>query len=253
MFRIRTPRIGIAGAAATVALAALSLTACSDQGSSSRDEGASTAVAADQMPLPDPSSAAASVPGANHAAASGQSAAAAGSVSAADAARQSSGKLARESSGKLVRKAPAHASSTPVTCEASNTKMVASLVSRPVNHMLLTVTNTGSKTCFLYAYPALRFSDAQAVPPVIEDSHPQAVTTLNPGESGYASVTLSAGDGSGTNGRTVKSLDVYFYGRSGNESVGAAAHVALPAKGVYIDDSLTTTYWEQSMQDALTW
>ncbi|MGW3957447.1 DUF4232 domain-containing protein, partial [Streptomyces sp. NPDC004752] len=27
----------------------------------------------------------------------------------------------------------------------------------------------------------------------------------------------------------------------------------LPAKGVYIDDSLTVTYWQQSMDDALNW
>ena len=119
--------------------------------------------------------------------------------------------------------------------------------------MLLTVTNTGSRTCFLYGYPALRFTGAQAVPPVIEDSQPQAVVTLEPGESGYASVNLSAADGSGSNGHTVKSLTVYFYGRSGNGNVGAAAHPPLPAKGLYIDDSLKTTYWQQSMDDALTW
>jgi len=76
------------------------------------------------------------------------------------------------------------------------------------------------------------------VPPVIEESQPQAVVTLKPGESGYASVSLSATDGSGSNGYTAKSLTVYFQGRSGNESVGAGAHPSLPAKGVYVDDSL---------------
>jgi hypothetical protein len=119
--------------------------------------------------------------------------------------------------------------------------------------MLLTVTNTGSRTCYLYAYPAVRFTDAQAVPPVIEASKPQAVVTLRPGESGYASVSLSATDGSGTNGRTVKSLAVYFFGRSGSGSVGRAAHPSLPAKGVYVDDSLKVTYWQQSMDDAINW
>lgn len=51
----------------------------------------------------------------------------------------------------------------------------------------------------------------------------------------------------------MKSLTVYFSGRSDNGNVGAAAHPPLPAKGVYIDDSLTTTYWQQSMDDALGW
>ncbi|MFI5521038.1 DUF4232 domain-containing protein [Streptomyces platensis] len=140
-----------------------------------------------------------------------------------------------------------------VTCQGSNTKTVAAPLNRPVNHMLLTVTNTGSRTCYLYTYPAVRFGEAQSVPPAIEASRPQAVVTLKPGESGYASVNLSATDGSGSHGRTEKSLAVYFHGPSGNESVGTAAHPALPAKGVYIDDSLKVTYWQQSMDDAVIW
>ncbi|GHH70849.1 hypothetical protein GCM10018793_05540 [Streptomyces sulfonofaciens] len=119
--------------------------------------------------------------------------------------------------------------------------------------MLLTVTNTGSRSCYLYGYPAVRFGEAQAVPPVIEDSKPQAVVTLKPGESGYASVTLSAADGSGTNSHNVTSLAVYFQGRSGNESVGTGAHPSLPAEGVYVDDSLRVTYWQQSLDDAIVW
>jgi hypothetical protein len=119
--------------------------------------------------------------------------------------------------------------------------------------MLLTVTNTGSGSCSLYSYPAVRFGQAQAVPPVIEDSRPQAVVTLAPGESGYAAVILSAADGSGSDGRTEKSLSVHFRGRSGNESVGESARPPLPAGGVHIDDSLKVTYWQHSMDDALTW
>jgi hypothetical protein len=38
---------------------------------------------------------------------------------------------------------------------------------------------------------------------------------------------------------------------SGN--VGKAAHPALPAKGVYIDESIKVTYWQQEMDDAITW
>ncbi|MFI9029608.1 hypothetical protein [Streptomyces sp. NPDC053560] len=54
-------------------------------------------------------------------------------------------------------------------------------------------------------------------------------------------------------GHTEKSLAVYFHGRSGNESVGTGAHPALPANGVYIDDSLKVTYRQQSMDDAIMW
>jgi hypothetical protein len=118
--------------------------------------------------------------------------------------------------------------------------------------MLLTVTNTGSASCYLYGYPAVRFSHAQSVPPVIEASHPQAVVTLAPGESGYASVNLSATDGSGTNGHTVKSLAVTFQDRAG-ENTSWVAHPSLPVKGIYVDDSLSVTYWQQSMDNALSW
>ncbi|MFJ7243260.1 DUF4232 domain-containing protein [Kitasatospora sp. NPDC098652] len=144
-----------------------------------------------------------------------------------------------------------------VTCTGDNTRTTAAPLNRPVNHMLLTVTNTGSGRCFLYGYPAVRFGEAQSVPPVIADSKPQAVVTLKPGESGYASVNLSSTDGTdstdSTNGQTVNSLAVYFHGPSGNESVGAGSQPSLPAKGVFVDDFLKVTYWQQSMDDATSW
>ncbi|MGY4978133.1 DUF4232 domain-containing protein [Streptomyces sp. 900105755] len=234
MSSLRTSRTRIAGAAATVVLAALSLTACSD----------GTGVHAESVAAATPTTAHASSPTPSSAAGAAASAASAPAAKATGS-RKSTG-------GTAASKAPAQAAK-PVTCEGSTTKTVAAPLIRPVNHMLLTVTNTGSRTCYLYAYPAVRFGEAQSVPPVIEDSKPQAVVTLAPGESGYASVNLSATDGSGTNGHTVGSLYVYFHGRSGNESVGTGAHPPLPAKGVYVDDSLKVTYWQQSMDDAVNW
>jgi hypothetical protein len=122
------------------------------------------------------------------------------------------------------------------------------VVSRPLNHLLLTVTNTGSKNCDLVGYPAVRFTGAQSVPPVVEESKPQAVVTLAPGESGYAGVLLSMADGSGTDGYTAKTLAVFF-----NTTSTSAARPSLPAKGVYIDNSLSVTYWQSDMADALAW
>ncbi|MFE9169097.1 DUF4232 domain-containing protein [Streptomyces kebangsaanensis] len=232
MSSLRTSRTRLAGAAATVVLAALSLTACNN-GTGVHDEGASAAT----TPTADSSSGA--LPSGS------------GSGSSSPEARSATG-TKRPVADTSASKAPV-SSGKPVTCEGSNTKTVAAPLNRPVNHMLLTVTNTGRVSCHLYGYPAVRFGEAQAVPPVIEDSRPQAVVTLKPGESGYASVNLSATDGSGSNGHTVNSLTVYFHGRSGNESVGAGAHPSLPAKGVYVDDSLKVTYWQQSMDDALDW
>ncbi|MFC8090475.1 DUF4232 domain-containing protein [Streptomyces sp. NPDC057301] len=243
MSNLRTSRIRLAGAAATAVLATLSLGACSD-GTGVKEEGASTTVQPSKNTNPDSDT--------------GASNAGSGSSSTSSNSAGSSGaKTSTNGSGTAAHtptsKTPAASSAKPVTCEGSNTKTVAAPLNRPLNHMLLTVTNTGSKSCYLYGYPAVRFGEAQAVPPVIEDSQPQAVVTLQPGESGYASVNLSAADGSGTNGHTVKTLSVYFQGRSGSESVGTGAHPSLPAKGVHVDDSLKVTYWQQEMDDAINW
>ncbi|WP_030342262.1 DUF4232 domain-containing protein [Streptomyces sp. NRRL S-1022] len=242
MSSLRTSRTRLAGAAATAVLATLSLTACQD-GTGVHVAGTpaaatTTAHSAPAAPSPDTSSAGTGSSAPRAGAATGTARPAAGTSTPASAS------TARVPSGRPDR---------PVTCEGGNTRTVAAPLNRPVNHMLLTVTNTGRATCYLYGYPAVRFGEAQSVPPVIEDSQPQAVVTLAPGESGYASVNLSATDGSGSHGHTVNSLTVYFHGRSGNESVGTGAHPALPAKGVYVDDSLKVTYWQQSMDDAVQW
>ncbi|MFC7304570.1 DUF4232 domain-containing protein [Streptomyces monticola] len=242
MSRIRTSRTRLAGAAAAAVLASLALTAC-DSGTGVNDEGASST-----SPTGKASESKAPGSGAGSGAGSGSGSGSGSSPSSTDAKPGPGGST--QTADTSTSKAPGVGE--PVTCEGSNTKTVAAPLNRPVNHMLLTVTNTGSKSCFLYTYPALRFGEAQAVPPVIEDSQPQAVVTLKPGESGYASVALSGAEGS-SDGHTEKSLAVYFHGRSGNESVGAPAHPPLPAKGAYIDNSLKVTYWQQTMEDAIVW
>ncbi|MFE2210478.1 DUF4232 domain-containing protein [Streptomyces canus] len=244
MSSLRTSRTRLVAAAATAVLATLSLSACNN-GTGTQDEGSGSSTS--------PSSAAPSpTTASNSPAPSGSSAGKAPSAGTGSSGAGSAGGATTPAAGTPAPKTQA-SSGKPVTCEGSTTKTVAAPLTRPVNHMLLTVTNTGSKSCYLYGYPAVRFGEAQAVPPVIEDSQPQAVVTLKPGESGYASVNLSATDGSGANGYTAKSLTVYFQGRSGNGSVGTGAHPPLPAKGVYVDDSLKVTYWQQSMDDAVSW
>ncbi|MFE6522130.1 DUF4232 domain-containing protein [Streptomyces sp. NPDC057794] len=140
-----------------------------------------------------------------------------------------------------------------VICNGSNTTVTAQEVPRPLNHMLITVKNTGSKTCDLTYYPVLRFDEMQWAPSPIEDSQPQAVTTLAPGESGYAGVLLSAADGSGEAGTTGRKLTVGFQGGTPNSSGGPSAIPSLPAKGVYYDSTLTVTYWLRDMDQALSY
>ncbi|GCD94147.1 DUF4232 domain-containing protein [Embleya hyalina] len=236
MSRLHTSRTRLAGVT-TLALAALLLTACDNDSDKNGKPAAAPVVTTT------PSAPAAAAP----TAAPTTSAPADTPASRAPSSNTKPGSASGQDSGGRTD------SGNSVTCEGSNTKTVAAPLNRPINHVLLTVTNTGGKTCYLYGYPALRFGAAQSVPPAIEESHPQAVVTLKPGESGYASVNLSAADGSGGSGDTEKSLTVYFHGPSGNQNVGSGATPSLPAQGLYIDESLKTTYWQQSMDDATSW
>nr|WSW68574.1 DUF4232 domain-containing protein [Streptomyces sp. NBC_00995] len=145
------------------------------------------------------------------------------------------------------------ADTATVTCTGANTKLSITEISRPVNHMLLTMTNTGSKACNAYYYPYLKFGEAQSVPNTFEDSKPQAVVTINPGESAYAGVMASSADGSGSNGYSANDLSVSFQNRDGNsDNTGSSVSVPL-SKSVHVDSSLTVSYWQMSMDDALTY
>ncbi|MET7622150.1 DUF4232 domain-containing protein [Streptomyces sp. NPDC005408] len=137
-------------------------------------------------------------------------------------------------------------------CIGENTKVTVSRVSRPINHLLLTMTNSGSKACNAYHAPLLRFDEDQAVTQVMDFSKPQAVVTLSPGESAYASIVLS-GDSSGQNGRTAKTLTVHFAPRSGSGSTNTAPDMLKLPAGTYLDDNASVSYWQSSMSDALTY
>ncbi|MFE2102703.1 MULTISPECIES: DUF4232 domain-containing protein [unclassified Streptomyces] len=240
-----------------VALTALALTACGS-GTGTRDEGASKtsfteapATGGKGTVVP------ASGKSTDSGSASGSSGSANGSSGSANGSSTSSGSGSSGSPGSSS--AGSGRSSDPwdpknrVLCNGSNTKVTAQPVSRPLNHMIITVRNTGSKYCDLTYFPILRFDEMQWVPQADEETHPQAVTTLAPGESGYAAVLLSAADGSGEGGTTGHKLVVGFQGKTPNSSGGASATPALPAKGVYYDSSLKVTYWQHDLDDIAGW
>ncbi|MFF1377134.1 DUF4232 domain-containing protein [Streptomyces sp. NPDC058308] len=141
----------------------------------------------------------------------------------------------------------------PVTCTGGTVTVRVTEAPRPANHLLITATNTGPTPCFAYGAPYLRFDDAQAPADTRTGSVPQAVVTLKPGQSAYAGVMTSAADGSGVHGRTAHRIGVLFAGRSMDGSVGKEAAVELPAGGVYVDSTATTTSWQTSPEAALTW
>lgn len=232
-------------AATAITLAALTLTACNGV----RGEGPSDTSASSAQPSgPAADAGSTAKPAGNGTASStggstGGSGNSGGSKSTSTAAGSTQGSGKKNGTGSKTG-STGQTGTRNVACDGSTTKTTATAVSRPLNHLLLTVTNTGTRNCDLTGYPIARFAEAQSVPPVAEETHPQAVVTLAPGESGYAGVLLSAADGSGGNGYTAKTLEIGF-------DKGRSATPALPAKGVYIDDKLTVTYWQQDLDGAL--
>ncbi|MFB6820446.1 DUF4232 domain-containing protein [Streptomyces virginiae] len=214
-----------AGAAA-VSLFVLSLTACQD-GTGLRDGGEATA----------------SGPAA-------EATAGAATTAAPSAAPTSASAPAPAPKSSAAPSAPSGAGER-VLCNGSTTRVTAQPVSRPLNHMLITVKNIGSKTCDLTYHPVLRFDEMQWVPAARPETRPQAVVSLAPGEEGYAGVLLSAADGSGEGGTTAHRLTIAFQGRTPLSDGGASATPDLPAAGVAYDSSLTVTYWQRGSADAL--
>ncbi|MFG3078975.1 DUF4232 domain-containing protein [Streptomyces sp. NPDC048225] len=237
-------------AATTVALAALSLTACEgDELTGSPAPESSTSASANGSNARPAGSAKDDTANPGDAGDTGNTgstgttggAGSAGSAGKDDAPGAGSGSGSHSGTGAASGDSDAD---LPGECSASDVRITAANAPRPVNHLLLTATNTGSKTCALPQYPAARFGEAQSVPPVAESSKPQSLTTLAPGESGYAGVRLSSGDGSGENGYETTTLTVPF-------EDGSIARVKLPAGGVYVDTALTVTYWQTEASNAL--
>ncbi|MFJ5709758.1 DUF4232 domain-containing protein [Streptomyces sp. NPDC093105] len=131
----------------------------------------------------------------------------------------------------------------PRPCTAADVKVVASKVSRPLNHLALTVTNTGTRTCDAVGAPLVGFDHSQAPIRIVEESRPQAVVTLAPGESAYASVILTGEPGGDTHGMTVRTIKV-------NLTADSMVTVTAP-QGTYVDDGAAVSYWQREFEDAL--
>ncbi|MGA4840348.1 DUF4232 domain-containing protein [Streptomyces sp. G45] len=153
--------------------------------------------------------------------------------------------------GTSATAAPAKKAAAPAACTAATTKVTVKKVDRPVNHLLLTAKNTGTKTCVAYNAPFLRFDQAQSATRVLDASVPQAVVTLKPGQSAYAAIGTSSPEGTG--GHQAKNLGVLFSNRAMTGGAGSTTYPKLPAGGVYVDSSAFVTYWQSTAADALKW
>jgi hypothetical protein len=142
----------------------------------------------------------------------------------------------------------------PTDCAVTHLKGTVTSLTRPINHVLLTVTNTGTTTCNLYYFPDLRLdADQQSVTQAVEDSKPQAVVTIAPGESAYAAIGTSAADGSGSTPKLEKQVEVFLETRDQSGSLPGSMTLPLPA-GTYVDmDKAFVTYWQSDLQSATAW
>ncbi|WP_331453085.1 DUF4232 domain-containing protein [Streptomyces sp. SS162] len=254
---MRTFRTRTTAAAATAFLAALSLTACQNGGSDAGAASGTPAVTASTAPVGAATQADAKATPEAGTAGTGDT-----TGSGAPRPRHTSlnddgtgtGTSAGTGTGDKAKPGAKDKAATPasfVTCTSANTRVTVTRPSRPINHLLITAQNTGSRTCLAYAAPLLRFDDEQAAPGFVEGSRPQAVVTLAPGEAAYASVILSGERApEEANGRVTKRLGVLFAARDASGSVGAPATVKLPA-GTYKTDDVAVTYWQSSLDDAL--
>ncbi|MFI9503549.1 DUF4232 domain-containing protein [Nocardia sp. NPDC052566] len=134
-------------------------------------------------------------------------------------------------------------------CIAANTTVAVQNAARPINHLILGVTNIGGSPCTAYYYPRLRFDEAQSAAPAIEDSRPQALVTINPGETAYAGIITSAADNPDV--IPARRLGVAFAESDNNTYDGDSVTVDLPA-GTTVG-AATVTYWQRDANSALTY
>ncbi|MFD5202920.1 DUF4232 domain-containing protein [Streptomyces sp. NPDC058375] len=150
--------------------------------------------------------------------------------------------------GKKPETAPNEKAAPSIpACTPKNSKVKVSSVSRPINHLLLTVTNTDSTNCAAYYAPFLRFDGAQAVYPILDDSKPQAVVTLAPGEEAYAGIGLLGEPGQNEPVPSAN-LGVIMVDKN-NQSKGETT-LKLPADTA-TDGLGFVTYWQSDVENAL--
>ncbi|TRV73883.1 DUF4232 domain-containing protein [Streptomyces sp. 130] len=234
---MRSNRIRTTVLAATAVLAALSLTACGgEDGTDAKKPAASvqaTGDAASAAPEKDSTEATDTEPAADTT----------------EPAAKPADKPAESAAKPASKPQPEPKPKSAVACTGANTKVTVSKVSRPINHLLLTATNTGDRPCYAYHAPMLRFDGAQAVFQVLGSSKPQAVVTLAPGQSAYAAIGLT-GEPNGQEPHESKRLGVTFADGDNGPLNGSATELALPA-GTYWDDNGFVTYWQSEMDQAL--
>lgn len=136
----------------------------------------------------------------------------------------------------------------PDTCDATNTTVRVSEISRPINHLMIEITNISIALCAAYSYPRLRFDDQAAIP-AIEESRPQAVVEIAPGASAFAVIVKSAANNPDV--VPVSQLLVAYSERNGDVTADAVG-LSLPVD-TRIGPAVAVSYWQRHLDQALVW
>lgn len=113
--------------------------------------------------------------------------------------------------------------------------------------ILIKATNQDSERCDLYGYPFVGYPDAQA-PIAVGGGKPQAVVSLEPGESAYASLSLETGQGNNLHRET--DLTVELANRK-QQGTGSNASLTAPGEGLALSDTSTVSYWNTTPELAM--
>ncbi|NUP48196.1 MAG: DUF4232 domain-containing protein [Catenulispora sp.] len=252
--RISTPNKHLLAIAAIAGSALIGLTACASD-TKTNATAATTVASTPAVGAPSPNQSASNQPSQpSQTPTQTQAQAGASTVATAPSATKTTATTApKPTAAKTTKPAAPPADPRPTDCTPTQLKATVTNLTRPINHVLLTVTNTGKTTCNLYYYPDLRFdADQQSVTQAVEGSKPQAVVTIAPGESGYAAIGTSAADGSGGAGKVEKQVEVFLETRDQSGSLPGSLVLPLPAN-TYVDDSAFVTYWQSDLQSAVVW
>jgi hypothetical protein len=139
----------------------------------------------------------------------------------------------------------------PHDCSTDMLKLVIEPLREPIDHVMISATNTSQLPCHLNKYPLLRTYLSQATPiKAAEATKPAGAILLAPGATAYAGLTTSAADGSGTNGKNVAALLLQLQPSGPGGGVGRPASVPMPQGAQYVDSAAVVTYWESDVQSA---
>lgn len=142
------------------------------------------------------------------------------------------------------------ASAKPLACAHGDVKITAAKADEvPVEHIVLTTTNTSGRSCVLLQYPLIAFGDIQTAKdvPAVAKSRPAAPVVLKPGVPAYANVRVATG-GVDEDNKVVKSFNVNLFAADG-PAEGSLA-VTVPAGGVAVDEAAAKTgYWTYELRN----